>query len=210
MQCALSSANSRSGKEYRHKSTRSCGPHPPTTSNSCEHAPCTQSVEISCQPPWRTPFRLTPTIQAGNNFQNLARSPHANCYSGYRWQKTTVASARRAVLAAMLKSTSAVEAITSTLEKIVGKSLHAAPQANAPVLAWPVVCGSAVAERTRALDFSKGVLTVEVPDAGWRAELQRLTPQYLAVINRYAARSVNRIEFVVRGRMQNAEVRMQK
>ena len=110
----------------------------------------------------------------------------------------------------MLKSTSPVEAITSTLEKIIGKSLHAAPQANAPVVAWPVVCGSAVAERTRALDFSKGVLTVEVPDAGWRAELQRLAPQYLASINRYAAKSVNRIEFVVRGKMQNAEVRMRK
>jgi predicted nucleic acid-binding Zn ribbon protein len=105
----------------------------------------------------------------------------------------------------MLKSTSPVEAITSTLEKIVGKSLHAAPQANAPVLAWPVVCGSAVAERTRALGFSKGVLTVEVPDAGWRAELQRLAPQYLAVVNRYAAKNVNRIEFVVRREMQTPE-----
>ena len=110
----------------------------------------------------------------------------------------------------MLESTSPVEAITSTLERIVGKSLHAAPRANAPVLAWPLVCGSVVAERTRALDLSKGVLTVEVPDAGWRAELQRLAPQYLASINRYAAKSVNRIEFVVRGKMQNAEVRIQK
>jgi hypothetical protein len=110
----------------------------------------------------------------------------------------------------MLKSTSPVEAITSTLERIVGKSLHAAPPANAPVLAWPLACGSAVAERTRALDFAKGVLTVEVPDVGWRAELQRLAPQYLAVINRFAAKSVNRIEFVARVRMQNSEVRIQK
>jgi predicted nucleic acid-binding Zn ribbon protein len=104
--------------------------------------------------------------------------------------------------AAMLKSTSPVEAITSTLERIVGKSLHAAAPANAPALAWPLACGSAVAERTRALDFSKGVLTVEVPDAGWRVELQRLAPQYLAVINRYATKSVNRIEFVVKVKMQ--------
>jgi hypothetical protein len=110
----------------------------------------------------------------------------------------------------MLKSSSPVEAITSTLERIIGKSLHAAPQAKAPVLAWPLVCGSAVGERTKALDFGKGVLTVEVPDAGWRAELQRLAPQYLAVINRYASKSVNRIEFVLRGRMQDSEVRMQK
>jgi len=112
-------------------------------------------------------------------------------------------STRRAIVAAMLKSTSSVEAITSTLEKIVGKSLHAAPQGKDPVLAWPLACGSVVAERTRALDFAKGVLTVEVPDPGWCAELRRLAPQYLAVINRFAAKSVNRIEFVVRGRIQN-------
>jgi predicted nucleic acid-binding Zn ribbon protein len=123
-------------------------------------------------------------------------------------RKPLIASARRRSLAAMLKSTSPVEAITSTLERIVGKSLRAAPQTNAPVLAWPVVCGSAVAERTRAIEFARGILTVEVPDAGWRAELQRLAPQYLAVINRYAAKSVNRIEFVVKSK--NAEVRMQK
>lgn len=91
-----------------------------------------------------------------------------------------------------------VETINSALERIVSKSLHAAPAAESPLLAWPMACGSAVAERTRALDFAKGVLTVEVPDAGWRAELQRLAPQYLAVINRYAARSVNRIQFVQR------------
>jgi len=102
----------------------------------------------------------------------------------------------------MLKSTSPVEAITSTLERIVSKSLHAGPAGDAPLLAWPIVCGSAVAERTRALEFNKAVLTVEVPDAGWRAELQRLAPQYLAVINRYAAKSVNRIEFVVKVRIQ--------
>jgi hypothetical protein len=38
---------------------------------------------------------------------------------------------------------------------------------------------------------------VEVPDAGWRAELQSLAPQYVAVINRYVAETVNRIEFII-------------
>jgi hypothetical protein len=40
---------------------------------------------------------------------------------------------------------------------------------------------------------------VEVPDAGWRAELQSLAPQYLAVMNRYVAERVERIEFVLVG-----------
>ena len=82
------------------------------------------------------------------------------------------------------------------LEKIVVGSLRRVPQADAPMLAWPLVCGSAVAERTQAVEFANAVLRVEVPDAGWRAELQALAPQYLAVLNRYVAESVKRIEFV--------------
>jgi predicted nucleic acid-binding Zn ribbon protein len=93
-----------------------------------------------------------------------------------------------------------LDAIDSALERIVRKSVRAAPASDGPALAWPLACGATVAERTRALDFCKGVLTVEVPDAGWRAELQRLAPQYLAVINRYAEKSVNRIDFVVKPR----------
>ncbi len=64
-------------------------------------------------------------------------------------------------------------------------------------MAWPVVCGSAVAERTRALSFEDGVLRVEVAGARWRAELQGLAPRYLAMINRYTVGPVRRIEFVV-------------
>jgi hypothetical protein len=40
-------------------------------------------------------------------------------------------------------------------------------------------------------------LRVEVPDAGWRTELQTLAPRYLAVINRYTTQAVRRIEFVI-------------
>jgi hypothetical protein len=65
------------------------------------------------------------------------------------------------------------------------------------VLAWALACGHVVAGRTQAHDFAQGILRVEVPDAGWRAELQALAPQYLAVINRYTAESVKRIEFVI-------------
>jgi len=90
-----------------------------------------------------------------------------------------------------------LEQAGSGLEKIVAKSLRLAPRAEGPLLAWPVVCGSAVAERTRALSFEDGVLRVEVAGLGWRAELQALAPRYLAVINRYTVEAVRRIEFVV-------------
>lgn len=91
-----------------------------------------------------------------------------------------------------------MEQIAVALEKAVLKSLQHAPASAAPLLAWPLACGSAVAERTRALEFSNGVLRVEVPDAGWRTELQHLAPRYVAIINRYNVGTVSQIHFVVR------------
>ena len=90
----------------------------------------------------------------------------------------------------------ALERAGTGLEKIVVQSLRQAPRGEAPLLAWPVVCGSAVAERTRAVKFQDGVLSVEVADARWKSELQALAPRYLAIINRYTTEPVYRIEFV--------------
>jgi Dna[CI] antecedent, DciA len=91
-----------------------------------------------------------------------------------------------------------MERVGSGLEKIVLGSLRRVPRAAAPLLAWPLVCGSVVAERTQALDFAGAVLRVEVPDAGWKREMQGLAPRYLAALNRYAGQKVERIEFVIR------------
>jgi hypothetical protein len=93
--------------------------------------------------------------------------------------------------------TRAMEQVGAGLEKIVAGSLRRSPAGQGPLLAWALACGQAVAVRTRAIDFVQGILRVGVPDAGWRAELQALAPQYLAVINRYVAESVKRIEFVI-------------
>jgi Dna[CI] antecedent, DciA len=90
-----------------------------------------------------------------------------------------------------------MEQAGAALEKVVATGLRRAPAGQGPVLAWALACGHAVAMRTRSLDFAQGILRVEVPDWGWRAELQALAPQYLAVINRCVAESVKRIEFVV-------------
>lgn len=92
---------------------------------------------------------------------------------------------------------SGLEQASSGLEKIVAQSLRLAPPSEAPLMAWPVVCGSAVAERTRAIGYEDGVLRVEVAGQRWKAELQSLAPRYLAVINRYTTEAVRRIEFVV-------------
>jgi hypothetical protein len=90
-----------------------------------------------------------------------------------------------------------LEPASAGLDKIVLDSLRRVPPAEAPVLAWPLVCGSKVAERTRALDFVSRELRVEVPDAGWKREMQSLAPRYLATLNRYVGQTVERIEFVI-------------
>jgi hypothetical protein len=74
-------------------------------------------------------------------------------------------------------------------------------------MAWPLVCGSAVSERTRAMSFQSGVLQVEVADKGWKSELQALAPRYLAAFNRYTPGMVQRVEFVVTGVAANNELR---
>ena len=90
-----------------------------------------------------------------------------------------------------------MESVGGDLEKIVARSLRQVPVGQGPLLAWPVVCGSAVAERTRALGFSDGILQIGVSDAGWRSGLLSLAPRYLASINRYTAEPVRKIEFIV-------------
>ena len=80
----------------------------------------------------------------------------------------------------------------------MGAALHRAPAPERPLLAWPLACGSAVAARTRAVSFSRGVLTVEVSDAGWQRELSALAGRYLAALNRYSGHQVERIDFVTR------------
>jgi hypothetical protein len=87
---------------------------------------------------------------------------------------------------------------SAALESVVAKSLHRAPAQQSALLAWPIACGSAVADRTRALGFADGILRVEVADQGWQRELMELAPRYLTVMNRYSATSVRRIEFVVK------------
>ena len=96
------------------------------------------------------------------------------------------------------KAKTQMEPAGAGLEKILADSLRRMPLTDAPLIAWPLVCGSAVAERTRAVSFTGGVLRIEVSDTGWKRELQSFAPRYLATINRYVEKPVQRLEFVLR------------
>ena len=90
-----------------------------------------------------------------------------------------------------------MERASANLDRTLSHVLQRVPPKQSALLAWPVACGSVVAERTRVLTFERGVLSVEVPDRGWRRELSALAGQYLAALNRLSAERIERIEFVV-------------
>jgi Dna[CI] antecedent, DciA len=100
----------------------------------------------------------------------------------------------------LLSASHDMQPVAADLERVVARSLRNTPAGQGPLLAWPLACGSVVAERTSALDFVDGILRVAVADAGWRRELEMLAPRYVKAINRYVPEKVTRVEFVVAAR----------
>jgi predicted nucleic acid-binding Zn ribbon protein len=90
-----------------------------------------------------------------------------------------------------------MQQVRGTLRKIFAEKVCGPAGEGAPLLAWPVVCGAAVAEKTRALSFVDGVLIVAVPDITWRKQLQGMYQQYLSGVNQLAGKQVQSISFVV-------------
>lgn len=90
-----------------------------------------------------------------------------------------------------------MEPASTGLAKIFRDLLTRAPIEEQPVVAWPFICGPGVANMTRAVGFSAGVLRVEVADATWKAQLADLAPQYVAGFAKLLGDVVTRIEFTV-------------
>jgi len=84
----------------------------------------------------------------------------------------------------------------ATLSKIYGKAVQQVAAEHAPVLAWPLACGSKVAQRTAALGCVNGELAVRVPDKVWRNELQCFHDRYLAALNQVSRHKVKSIRFI--------------
>jgi hypothetical protein len=100
-----------------------------------------------------------------------------------------------------------MEKAADTLPKVISEALRRVPPDEAPVSAWPFVCGSNVAHRTRALSFHDRVLRVEVPDRAWRSQLMELAPRYLAALNSMAGQKIERIQFLLPGEIVPEERR---
>ncbi len=94
----------------------------------------------------------------------------------------------------------AMQSASTTLKKIFADTLRRGSGDDAPRLAWPLACGAKVAEKTSAICYAEGVLTVEVADATWQQQLQSFERQYLAALKQISGQPVNAIKFVVRTR----------
>jgi predicted nucleic acid-binding Zn ribbon protein len=93
-----------------------------------------------------------------------------------------------------------MEIARHTLQKIMADTLKRLPPEQVPLAAWEIASGKAVAEKTRALSFADGVLSVEVPDATWRSQLGSMTNQFLSQLNQYSSQRIERLEFVIAGK----------
>ena len=89
----------------------------------------------------------------------------------------------------------------ATLKKIFADTIRR-EGGDAALLAWPLACGAKTAERASAISFADGVLTVCVPDEGWRRQLQSMGMQYLAALNRLSPQPVSKINFVSRAQSE--------
>jgi len=83
------------------------------------------------------------------------------------------------------------------LHAIAARVLKDTDPADAVVLAWPLVCGAAVAERVRAVAFENETLRVAVPDKGWQSQLEAFNPQYLHRLSNLAGVAVKRISYEI-------------
>src|SRR5216684_2135091 len=91
-----------------------------------------------------------------------------------------------------------MEPIRTGLRNIVNEVMRAQPPEEAVPLTWPLVCGNDVAQRTRALAFSDGKLTVLVTDPGWRTQLIGFASRYVAVFNELMGPLVQEVRFVAK------------
>jgi Dna[CI] antecedent DciA-like protein len=93
------------------------------------------------------------------------------------------------------QSESRMEPARAGLRQIMSDLLRRQPPEEAVPLAWPLVCGKEVAARSQAVVFTEGKLTVEVPDATWRSQLQAFAARYLREFEALLGPVVRSVEF---------------
>jgi hypothetical protein len=70
---------------------------------------------------------------------------------------------------------------------------------------WPVVCGPAIAQRTRILSFTENTLQIAVFDAIWLQQMKDLHAKFLHDLPRISKVPVNAILYSVRPELFTAQ-----
>jgi hypothetical protein len=91
-----------------------------------------------------------------------------------------------------------MEPVRTGLRQIMQDLLRTRPPEEAVILAWPLVCGKEVADRTQAIGFAGGTLTVEVSDVSWRNQLQSFASRYLSGYESLLGQVVKSVQFKVK------------
>jgi predicted nucleic acid-binding Zn ribbon protein len=93
-----------------------------------------------------------------------------------------------------------MEPLAPTLRSVAADWLKKTEPASVPLVLWPLICGEAIAARTRAVSFTDGTLVIAVPDRHWITQLQEFVARYLAALNEVSPVKVRSIEFQVNAR----------
>lgn len=91
-----------------------------------------------------------------------------------------------------------MEGMRDLLKRSLVKSLREMPDEDKIVVAWPVACGKAMAERGTVVGYSKGVVLVEVADAAWLRQMLSIQGQLAWEIGRISGVRVRGIDFKTR------------
>lgn len=92
-----------------------------------------------------------------------------------------------------------LEGMRSLLRGSLARSLRTLTDADRLDAAWPVACGTAMAEHGEIVGFEAGVLAVLVEDAAWLGQMVTMRGQLAAEMSRIAGVAVREIHFERRG-----------
>ena len=91
-----------------------------------------------------------------------------------------------------------LEKIRDVLKGSLGRSLQALQDEDKLAMAWPLVCGRAMAEHGTVVGFADGVLRVQVADGPWRRQLISMQGQLAAEMGRVAGVKVTEIHWEIK------------
>ena len=92
------------------------------------------------------------------------------------------------------------------LQFLTARVLQGAAPEEAVPLAWPLVCGSVVAQRAQATSFEGGVLCVRVPDRGWQSQLEAFSAQYVHKLSRLTGVKITTIHYEIAYRQPGEKI----